>query len=62
MVDPVEPAGPRAVGGTPPLKRVRRGSRRAQRDPSQEGKPVDRESDKDNEASPRKGRHIDERC
>lgn len=50
------------MGGTPPLKRVRRGSRRAKREPSQEGKPVDRESDKDNEASPRKGRHIDERC
>ncbi|MEO1079370.1 MAG: hypothetical protein AAFY29_07440 [Pseudomonadota bacterium] len=58
----MDPVGPRAVGGTPPLKRVRRGSRRKHGEPLKEREHEDGESDKDGNSSPRKGRHIDERC
>ncbi len=62
MVDPIDPTGPRPVGGTPPLKRVRRGSRRKQGEPLKELEEEKRENDGEGDSSKRKGRHIDERC
>ena len=62
VVNPVDPPGPAAVGGTPALPRVRRGQRRVEGTQKEPRAKDDTPAEEDKSDAPRKGRYVDEQA